>query len=195
MEDKQVTVARQKFSGFLSPAQLDYKISQYETAAKKTYDSNKGSYQTHLANHLNKLNRDVHNSMNTLGISENNGLSIHKMQKAHDEFSLQHDRAPSSSELSKATGISNKFVSKYQDTLGKSMAISRDVNISPDEIDFNSYSSGLDQNEIDIAKSTLGLGKKPKGVARTSFFRRAKAIKGKIRKNYIDSNTRILHDS
>jgi len=195
MEDKQLSVARLKFSGFLSPAQLEYKISQYETAAKKTYDPQKGSFSTHLSNHLNKLNRDVHNSMNNLGISENNGLSIHKMQKAHDEFSLQHDKSPTTEELSSLTGIPQKFVSKYQSSLGNSMAISRDANIAPEYMNFSDFTSGLDKEEIGIASSTVGLGKKSKTISRTSFFRKAKAIKDKMRHNFLNKETRIIHDS
>jgi hypothetical protein len=195
MEDKQLNVARQKFSGFLSPAQLEFKISTYENAAKKTYDPKKGSYSSHLANHLNKLNRDVHSSMNNLGVSENNGLSLHKMRKANDEFFMQHDREPTSQELSTITGVNTKFINKYKDTLSNSMAISRDVNLAPDDIKFNSFTYGLNDEDKALASSSVGLGSKPKGMSKTSYFRKMKEVKDKIQSNYLHGSTRIIHDS
>jgi len=187
----QLNVARQKFSGFLSPAQLEYKIHEYSSRAEKSYDSKKGGYSSHLAQNLNKLNRDVHNSMNNLGISENNGLSIHKMKKAHDEFNMMHDRNPTSTELSKATGIKESFVSKYQDTLGQSVAISREQHVAPDDIKMKNFSSGLSLDE----KKMVGSSTPPKGMARSSFFKKMKGVKSKVQSNYLAQATRTLYDS
>ncbi len=195
MDNQQSRVARSKFSSFLSPAQLEFKIHRYESAAKRTYDPQKGAYQTHLANHLNKLNRDVHNSMHSLGISETNGLSIHKMSKAHDEFFLQHDRKPTAEELSSVTGVPPRFISKYQDSIGKGMTISREANISPISLDFDSFTEGLEKDDIDTAGSTVGTREKPTGTARSSFFRKAKKARDKMKKNYLSTQTRIIYDS
>jgi len=192
VENSQISVARRKFSGVLPSAQLEYKLYSYSKSAEKSYDPKKGSFDSHLANHLNKLNRDVHNSVNALGISEVNGLSIHKMNKAKDEFSMKHDRDPSTEELSSLTGLNGKFINKY--STGSTLAISREMHIGVDDIDFASVSRGLDKDDMAIASASLN-GGKMKGMSRATFFRKSKNVKQKMRGNFLRDNTVVLHGS
>lgn len=191
-ENRQISVARRKFSGVLPSAQLEYKLYTYRKNAEKSYDPRKGTYDSHLANHLSKLNRDVHNSINALGISEVNGLSINKLRKAKDEFYMKHDREPSTDELVSLTGLNAKFINKYSDGIG--LAISRDVHIGTNDINYSSVVEHLSDTDKEIANVALN-GGKMKGMSRATFFRKSKEVKKKMRNHFLRNNVITIHDS
>ncbi len=186
---------RRTFSSELPPAELELKLFTYANNAERTFDKKKNaSFKTHLSNHLNKLHRDVHNSGSNLKVSETVGLSINKLRKAGDEFYMTHGRDPSNRELSKHTGMPEKFVNKYK-RIGEIKAVATDkFSGGANYISMQTMLPDLTGREKKVA-DTISQGMSTKealkhtGLSSSVYYRDRDKLRGRMRKSYLRNNT------
>jgi len=179
----------------MGPAEEAINAYVYSSEAKRTYDPKKGaSLDTHIAQYMQKKNRDDHYSASTLKSSEGLGLSINKLHRAHEEYYMTHGKYPSTTELSKITGTSPKLVDKHMRTYKVKTVGVDDFTPKSEYVDLHSLLpdlSGTDKVVADAMSSGMPLNKalKKTKLSKSSYYRASNSIRDRMRKAYLRTNT------
>ena len=186
---------RRTYSAELPPAELELKLFTYANNAERTFDKTKNaSFKTHLSHHLNKLKRDVHQSGSNLKISEDVGMSINKLRTSGDEFYMKHGREPNIQELSKHTGMPEKFVNKYK-KLGKIKTVATDkFGGGTNYVSLQGLLPDLSGRELKVADTiTHDMSTKDAlkhtGMSNTAYYKERNKIRSRMRNSYVRLNT------
>ncbi len=189
---------RRTYSSELPPAELELKLFTYANNAERTFDPSKNaSFKTHLSHHLNKLKRDVHESGSNLKVSEDVGMSINKLRTAGDEFYMKHGRSPNTRELSKHTGFTQKFVSKYK-KMGEIKTVSTDkFGGGTNYASMQSLLPDLKGKEKRVADTITQGMSTPDALAHTgmsngAFYKERNKLKTRMRTAYLRNNTQEM---
>jgi hypothetical protein len=183
------------YSGSIPPAELDFHIFKQVKSAERTFNKNKGaSFNTHLSNHLKKLNNVIHDSFGTLKTGRDTGLSINNIHKVRNELYMLTGREPSISDISKKTGIPQKTVEKHI-AIGEVKAVGvDDFSKKTSYIDVQSLLPDMSMKEKKVA-DTISLGMpvskalKHTGLSRSSFYRSRNNLRSKMREAYLRNSS------
>ena len=182
-------------SADIPSAELDLKLYTYAKNAERTFDKSKNvSFNTHLSNHLKKINRDVHNSGSIMKSSEDVGMSINKIRTARDEFYMKNGVEPSNSELSKFIGVPERIIDKH-DKMGN-VKIIHDDNVG-NGMNYVSIKSmlpdlrGEEKKVADTIEKDMPTEEALKytGMKNTTFYKTRNSLRDRMRKSYLRLNT------
>jgi len=189
---------RRQYSSEIPPAELDLKLYNYSKDAERTFDKSKNaSFKTHLSNHLTKLKRDVHQSGSNLKVSEDVGMSINKLRTSGDEFYMRHGREPTTSELSKHTGMDQKFVSKYSKMGSIKTVMTDKFETGTNYASIQDLLPNLSKKEQRVADTITNSMSTPEALKHTkmsngAFYKERNKLKDRMRMAYLRSNTKEM---
>jgi len=189
-KDDYVKYYKQKFKDHFSPAILDYHVEKAFNNAIKTYNPNKASFQTHLSNYMNKLNRVANSKGGLVKKTEYSSLYKNKVINTMNEIETLTGQKPTEEELAKKLGMP---VSKVKEIIESEqhVAIVHGVDTSKIEITPETLLSGLSKDEEKVLH-TITKNMSPDkaykytGLGKTKYYEQRKKIEKKLKSSYIN---------
>lgn len=188
-KEKYLSYYRNKFKDNFAPAELEFHLHKYYEMAKKSYNPSKGSFSTHLAAYMQKLNRVANYKGGLLKETEYGKSLNDKVMNAYYEIKTLEMRTPEPEDIAKRTGIPVKKVKEILQNNVHS-AIVHGIDTQKMFIDTDIL-TGLDDTEQKVLE-TIQKNMKPEeaykytGLGKTKYYEVRNSIRDRLRKAYLD---------
>lgn len=147
---------------------LEAKAQEFTFEAIKTYNPAHSQLNTHVVNHLKRLNRYAIENQNVMRVQENKIFQYRKFMKAKDELTDQLGREPTEIELRSKLGVGFKLANMHIPKAEHMYSINTEAGgASPtrDDLSYESMSLKLLHNSLsgtqkEVMSHAFGIGKK-----------------------------------
>lgn len=190
-EEKHLNYYRTKFKDNFSPALLEFHLREALEKAKKSYDPSKGSFSTHLATYMQKLNRVANYKGGLIKDTEYNKNLTNKVMNTFYELKTLHEITPTPEDIAKKTKMPLKKVKEILKN-NTFAAIVPGVDTAKIHIDADIL-NGLDGDEKKVLETIQKDINPPEkayeytNLSKTKYYEVRNRVRDKLRKAYLNT--------